>query len=176
MPPYSIRRATQEDSCAAAEVVKSVYDEFGFTWEGDGYHWDLYHIKEAYDDQGDAFYVAEIDGQIVGTVALERFDTIPGPLGQVVQHNEYIRVCAADCSLERLYVHPSARKFGIGGGLTEHVINLAKEEGRRVMELWSDKRFVDAHRLYGRYGAKVVGERICDDPDEAPEWGLAIEL
>jgi hypothetical protein len=44
------------------------------------------------------------------------------------------------------------------------------------MELWSDKRFGPAHRLYGQFGAEVVGDRICDDPDKSPEWGLRIDL
>jgi hypothetical protein len=44
------------------------------------------------------------------------------------------------------------------------------------MELWSDKRFEDAHRLYQKLGARVVGERICHDPDQSPEWGLAIDF
>jgi hypothetical protein len=44
------------------------------------------------------------------------------------------------------------------------------------MEMWSDKRFEDAHRLYQKLGAEVVGERICHDPDQSPEWGLLLPV
>jgi GNAT superfamily N-acetyltransferase len=120
--------------------------------------------------------VAEIDGRIVGTAALERFERIPGEAGKCIERNGYVRACSADCSLERLYVHPDARRKGVGSALTQHVIDQAKREGLSAMELWSDKRFGDAHRLYGRFGAVVVGDRICDDPDVSPEWGLLIRL
>jgi putative acetyltransferase len=56
------------------------------------------------------------------------------------------------------------------------VLAEAKKNGRSTMELWSDKRFTDAHRLYERFGAKVVGERICHDPDKSPEWGLVLPV
>ena len=97
-------------------------------------------------------------------------DTVP--VGQPVE----IRVTGADCSLERLYVVPEARKGGVGGALIDHVMQAAREGGGTGMELWSDKRFGDAHRLYGRYGAEVVGERLCDDAEQSPEWGLLLPL
>jgi putative acetyltransferase len=75
-----------------------------------------------------------------------------------------------------MYVHPEARRQGIGAALIDQVVSTAKSENRAAMELWSDKRFVDAHRLYQRFGAKVVGQRICHDPDQSPEWGLMIDL
>mgnify|MGYP002387794192 FL=1 len=78
--------------------------------------------------------------------------------------------------MERLYVHPEARKAGIGQALMRTVTGEAKSAGKRTMEIWSDKRFEAAHRLYQRFGAEVIADRICDDPDESPEWGLLIRL
>ena len=37
-------------------------------------------------------------------------------------------------------------------------------------------RFEDAHGLYRREGARVVGERVHDDPDSSHEWGLVLDL
>lgn len=157
-------------------TIKAVYDEYNFTWEIDGYHADLYDIQAHYADQGDTFYVALVDGQVVGTVAIERFPLTDGPEGTIIQLDGLRRVAGSDCSMERLYVHPDARKAGVGSALIQHVLNVAKKEGKQGMELWSDKRFGDAHRLYGRFGATVVGDRICFDPDESPEWGLYLQL
>jgi GNAT superfamily N-acetyltransferase len=81
-----------------------------------------------------------------------------------------------DCSLERLYVRGAARGKGAGSALLRTVLEAARAAGRRRLAIWSDKRFADAHRLYERFGARVVAERVCDDPDESPEWGLVVAL
>jgi len=172
----SVRRATNADIDDVVRVIRAVYDEYGFPWEKEGYHADLYDLERFYDAAGDRFYVAEMDGTVVGTAALEVFPTVPGGLGEVVEHEGYLRVGGTDCSLERLYVHPDARKVGAGTLLLRHVFGEAREAGASHLEMWSDKKFGDAHRLYGRFGAEVVGERLCDDPDQSPEWGLIVNL
>jgi putative acetyltransferase len=144
-----IRRAVAEDSRAAAAIIRAVYEEFGFTWDEDGYHADLRDVEASYA----AFFVAERDGRIVGTAGL----TDQG-------------------SLERLYVLAEVRGSGAGSALLAAVATEARRCGHRQLEIWSDKRFVDAHRLYERHGARVVGERVHDDPDESHEWGLALDL
>jgi putative acetyltransferase len=174
--PFSIRPADVHDTPGIVDVIRAVFDEYAFTWEEGGYHADLYDLEGHYSARGHTFYVAETEGRIVGTIALERFETISGPAGQLRVVDGFFRVQGCDCSLERMYVHPDARRCGIGAALIETVIGTAKSEGREAMELWSDKRFGDAHRLYGRFGATVVGERVCHDPDQSPEWGLIISL
>jgi putative acetyltransferase len=171
----TVRRATNEDVPDVVRVIRTVYDEYSFPWEAEGYHADLYNLELNYDEVGDEFFVAECDGQVVGTAALEIFDPVPDS-APVVRLGDYWRVGGADCSLERLYVDPSARRLGAGRALFEKVADRARERGRTKMELWSDKKFVDAHRLYERFGARVVGERLCDDPDQSPEWGLILNL
>lgn len=173
---FSIRLATGGDSLAAAAVVQAVFSEYGFTWEAEGYHADLYDLDRYYLAVGDPFWVAEREGVIVGTCALELFDPLPGKVGEVAIVDGKVRAGGADCSLERLYVHPTARRMGIGAALFETTLAEARQRGRQAMEIWSDKEFGDAHRLYERYGAVVIGDRICDDPDEAAEWGLVLPL
>ena len=145
----NVRRAHSEDSPAAAAVVRAVYEEFGFTWDEDGYHADLRDVDRSYA----AFFVAELAGRIVGTAGL----TNQG-------------------SLERLYVLREARGSGAGSALLRAVADEARRRGHAQLEIWSDKRFTDAHRLYERHGERVVGERVHDDPDASREWGLVLEL
>jgi putative acetyltransferase len=147
--PIRIRRAAAADSAPAAAVVRAVYDEYGFTWDERGYHADLRNVETAYA----AFFVAELDGRIVGTAGLSERG-----------------------SLERLYVLPDARGAGAGSALLAAVAEEARRRGHDRLEIWSDKRFEDAHRLYQREGARVVGERVHDDPDASHEWGLVLEL
>lgn len=175
--PVRVLPATNADCPGIVGVVKAVFDEYGFTWEEEGYHADLYDVQSHYAEKGHAFFVAVSEsGEVQGTIALRCFDPIPGNPGGVMELNGKRRLSGTDCSLDRLYVLPSARKQGLGSMLASAVIEEAKRRGKRKMEIWSDKRFVDAHRLYGRFGAVSISDRILDDPDQSPEWGLVIEL
>jgi putative acetyltransferase len=145
----TLRRAVAADSAAARAVVKAVFEEYGFTWEEHGYHADLQDVEASFA----AFFIVESDGRVVGTAGL----TDAG-------------------SLERLYVLPQARGSGAGSMLLGAVADEARRRGHTQLEIWSDKRFVDAHRLYERRGARVVGDRVADDPDASDEWGLLLEL
>ncbi|MCW5942315.1 MAG: GNAT family N-acetyltransferase [Fimbriimonadaceae bacterium] len=173
---FTVRTARTGDEPGVVSVVRACFEQYGFTWEEDGYCADLHDLKTGYFDHGDLFWVAEIGGRVVGTAGLEFFDRLIGESGTLVVANGKRRVAGADCSLERWYVHPEHRRIGVGRALFETVRDEATRRGRKRMEIWSDKHLVDAHRAYGRYGARLVGDRILDDPDESPEWGFALEL
>ncbi len=176
MERAAIRIACNRDREGVVSVIRAVFDEYSFTWEEDGYHADLYDLDAHYHRNGHVFWVAELDSAVVGTVALERFPRIQGVVGSLTEKDGFVRVGGCDCALARMYVHPSARRQGIGAVLVQTLLDAAHEDRRHAMELWSDKRFGDAHRLYSRFGARIVGERICHDPDQSPEWGLMIPL
>jgi GNAT superfamily N-acetyltransferase len=153
----SIRRATSADSAAAAAVVRAVYQEHGFTWDEGGYHADLADVERSFD----AFWVSEVAGEVVGCAGVR---------------SDRLTLAGTDCSLERLYVLPSARGAGTGSALLRAAAEGARELGYVRMEIWSDKSLLDAHRLYQRLGAVLVGERRNDDPDASEEWGLVLAL
>lgn len=171
-----IRPYTSQDAEAARMVIKTVYDEYDFPWEPDGYHADLWRIEEEYIQPGGGFWIAEHEGNVVGVVGLEVFDPIPGPNGQVVTVDGVRRIGGADCELMRLYVLSSARGLKLGRRLSEKVVEEAKLRGRKTLEIWSDKVLTQAHALYQSQGAIIVGERLCSDPTEAPEWGMYLDL
>jgi len=171
-----IRPAKPEDSAVAIDVVRTVYEEYQFTWDEAKYHADLYNLGDVYLNAGNAFWIAESEGGPVGTVALELFDTLPGQIGAMVQIDGKVRLAGCDCALNRLYVKSQARGAGVGTALSQKVIDTARLKGRKCLEIWSDKRFKEAHRLYQRMGGEIVGDRICDDPDVSPEWGLVLRL
>ena len=54
--------------------------------------------------------------------------------------------------IHRLYVRPDCRKRGIAEKLVARMENLARAAGAGRMILWSDTRFLSAHRLYERLG------------------------
>ncbi len=139
-----------------ALVVEDVFREFRFTWDPGGYHWDVLNPERAYPPPDAYFEVAVEDGQVIGTVGGSRRDGI--------------------AELKRLYLLDRHRGRGIGIILLERFLAWARSGGCVRAILWSDKRFTDAHRLYGKAGFRVMGDRVCDDPDRSPEWGYALDL
>jgi GNAT superfamily N-acetyltransferase len=155
-----VRSASAADGEAVTAVVRSVYQEYGFTFDEGGYHADLRDVERHYD----RFWVAEDADAVIGCAGLDLSAARVGGLD------------GCDCSLERLYVLSSARGQGAGSALLGAVLEAARAAGRRRLAIWSDKRFADAHRLYERFGAQVVAERVHDDPDQSHEWGLVLGL
>jgi putative acetyltransferase len=160
----------------AIETIRAVYEEYHFTWDPEGYHADLYDVRGQYLADGHQFWVYVADGRVLGTAALEKYDLLPGVVGEAVEVEGKIRVAGTNGSVERLYVHPDGRRRGIATQLMNTVVEAARAEGVTALEVWSDKRFLSAHQLYAKLGAQQVGDRICDDPDVSPEWGLVMKL
>lgn len=173
---FTIRPFRTGDEEGVVRAVRETYDEYGFTWDAEDYNADLYDLEEHYGGPASAFWVAEGESGILGCVGLETCTPVEGPEGVLVPTGDLPRIGGTDCALLRLYVRPSARRRGIGMSLTKTVIDEARRRGCLLMEIWSDKRLTKAHRLYEGLGAIRVGERICDDPDDSPEWGMMLRL
>ena len=109
----------------------------------------------------------------MGCGGVRFFDPIPGKTGEIVIKEGYRRVAGTSSDIVRMYVHPDGRRKGIASAIMEEIILACHQRG--PIEIWSDKSFVDAHRLYAKFGAINVGERICNDPDQAPEWGMILD-
>lgn len=72
--------------------------------------------------------------------------------------------------LKRLYVGAELRGRGLGAWLVGRVEEVARGLGRPIVDLWSDSRFEDAHRLYERLGYHRLPEtRRLDDPSDTTE-------
>jgi GNAT superfamily N-acetyltransferase len=176
MSTFSIRRAVAGDEAGIVAAVRAVYDEYRFTWDPDDYCADLYDIPRYYGSEDRILWVAESDEGILGCGGIETFPVVPGEIGELAPTEDLPRIAGSDCGLLRLYVHPEARRKGIGSALMDLILAHGRASGCFRMEIWSDKRLLDAHRLYEKLGARRVGERICDDPDVSPEWGMLLDL
>jgi GNAT superfamily N-acetyltransferase len=78
--------------------------------------------------------------------------------------------------LKNLYVRASARRRGLGRRLVQLVEEAARGYGADTMLLWSDTRFLDAHRLYEDLGYQRTGQRALYDPSNSIEYGFAKAL
>ena len=172
----TLRPATAADSAAVAAVVEAVYTEYGFAWDPEGCQADLYDVGAHYLDRGHLLWVVADDLAIQGVIGLKLFDPVPGLVGSAVEMDGTLRLAGCDSALARLYVHPGAWHCGAGTELLRTALEAARHHRRQAVEIWSDKRFGEAHRLYRRSGARPVAERLIHDPDPCEEWGLVIDL
>jgi len=90
-------------------------------------------------DPGHELLVAEEDGEVKGSVVLL---VVPN-----LSHR-----ATPWALVENLIVDPGNRQKGIGRMLLEHVVELAKRRGCHRVEVMSDRRRVEAHRLYQSVG------------------------
>lgn len=131
-----VRPSTDADSDAVIELINDVYGEYqGCVLLVDEEEPELLAPKSSFDKIGGRFWVAECDGQICGTLALTPADA-PG----------YAR-------MHKLYVSSAARGRGIGAALCDLAERWARDElNADTMMLYTDSRFLNAHRLYERLG------------------------
>lgn len=157
MSEPTIRDYRKGDEADICSVVRDCFEEYGFTWESGGYNADTEDVQSHYIDNGGWFWVMEVHGEIIGTGGLM-------PIGE------------SKCELWRLYLRAEHRGKGLGRMFYEFILRFAKQRGFTEMEIWSDVKLVDAHRLYEKLGASFVGQRICDDPDKSLENGFTMAL
>lgn len=131
-----VREATDDDSDAVIALIDDVYAEYqGCVLLVDEEEPELRAPASAYQRLGGKFWVAECDGNICGTVALT-----PTDAPHVAR-------------LNKLYVSTAARSRGIGEAMCNLVERTAKEDlNAEMMMLYTDSRFLKAHRLYERLG------------------------
>ncbi|NBH05341.1 helix-turn-helix domain-containing GNAT family N-acetyltransferase [Amycolatopsis sp. SID8362] len=98
------------------------------------------------DDPGQAFWIAELDGERVGGIACTR---------------------AADdtAKLRLLLLEPSARGHGVGKRLVTECVEFARAHGYRAMELSTVSILTAARSIYRAAGFQLVAEADFDD------WG-----
>lgn len=146
-----------EHAADVVDVIRSVFAEYGMTFDLEDYDADLQDIAAHYAGRGGCFFVL-LDGErVIGTVGATPKD-------------------ATTCELKRLYVRPDHRGGRHGRRLIEQVLAWARDAGCRSVILWSDVRFDTAHEVYRRLGFRQMGERTVEDIDRSREYGFVLEL
>jgi DNA-binding MarR family transcriptional regulator/N-acetylglutamate synthase-like GNAT family acetyltransferase len=116
------------------------------------------HFVREYDSARERGWVAEIDGEIVGSVLL-------------------VKKSARVAKLRLLLVEPHARGLGIGRKLVAVCIAFAKAAGYARITLWTQSTLVAARRVYEQAGFRLTHEeahRSFGHDLVAQTWELAL--
>jgi DNA-binding MarR family transcriptional regulator/ribosomal protein S18 acetylase RimI-like enzyme len=111
-----------------------------------------------YDAARERCWIAELDGEVVGSVFL-------------------VAKSKTVAKLRLLIIHPRARGLGLGKRLTQACIDFARAKGYREMELWTQSHLAAARAIYYAAGFRRVssakhrsfGKRLV-----AEVWRLAL--
>lgn len=152
-----LRPLRAEDADDVIALVGGAYAEYpGCVLDLPGVDADLPVLAQRLADAGGHGWVVTDGGRVVACVGVAPrvVDGDPG------------------AELKRLYVAATHRRRGLGRALVRLVEAHADGAlGARAIELWSDTRFTDAHRLYERCGYRATGDtRDLDDPSHTTEY------
>ena len=154
-----IRPVADSDGAPLAELIGGVWAEYpGCVLDIDGEEPWLRAPATAYAAKRGRMWVVELDGKVVACVGIRPIDD-------------------QTAELKSLYVAATARRRGLGEALTELVERTATGQGAGRIELWSDTRFADAHRLYRRLGyQRLLQTRDLHDLSDTAEYAYAKAL
>ena len=137
----SFRHLAREDNLAIADLIRSVFREFGIARPGTVYFDpttdDLFKL---FSTPGSEYWIAEDDGKIIGGCGI--FPTAGLPDG-----------CA---ELQKLYLLGSYRGMGIGRRLMEETFESARRLGYKQLYLESLPELGRAISLYEKAGFKMI--------------------
>ncbi|HVP04988.1 MAG TPA: GNAT family N-acetyltransferase [Dehalococcoidia bacterium] len=130
-----IREARDDDADQLTALIERCYGEYeGCVLDVDGEAPELRAIASHHARHGGRFWVAESEGRLLACAGLV---STPNP---------------GVMEMKKIYVAKEARQVGLGARLCSLVEAEAMSRGASAIELWSDTRFLDAHRLYERRG------------------------
>lgn len=118
------------------------------------------HYIRHFDPQREKGWIAEVDGERVGSVFV-------------------VRKSATVAKLRLLILRPEARGLGLGGRLVDECIAFARERGYRKLVLWTNGHLDAARAIYSSRGfRRVSSEPLKADyhPDLTSEtWELPLQ-
>lgn len=151
-----IRQAVSQDSPGVLKLVAEVYAEYDCVLDVENDEPNLPNAAEYFRASGGDLWVIEEGGLVKGVTGV----FLSNDAGE----------------LKTLYLHGSLRGRGLGRKLVYLAVEHARRAGKGWMIIWSDTRFVDAHRLYLGIGFTKRGTRELNDVNDSVEYGFEKRL
>ena len=145
---FLVRDWEKRDRHAAAEVIRTVLQEYGLPWQPQSADRDVMDVESAYLEVGGEFWVVEKDSAIVGTAAYQ-----PIARGQNA------------VEIRKMYLLPKVRGKGLGRYLLTHLERAVTI--KNYQEIWIETAsvLIEAVKLYERNGyqpATGIETERCD--------------
>lgn len=154
-----VRPVEDRDSRGLIVLIDTVFGEYpNCILDVDNEMPELRSPARAAEAEEGHWWVAERDGRVVGSCAV-----MPDSDGTM--------------ELKRLYVAKGARRRGLAAHLVGLAETHARARGAKRIELWTDTRFAEAHRLYERLGyTRAPRTRALCDISKSIEFHFSKEL
>ena len=162
-PSPVLREVADGDAAGLIALVGACYADYpGCVLDVDGEAPWLRAMATWAGERDGRVWVADQDGEVVGSI---------GVLPTRLRPQEAGLSGRAPLELINLYVAHRARRRGLAARLIGLVEAEAWRRGADAVELWSDTRFLDAHRLYARLGYRRLPEaRSLEDLSNTVEY------
>lgn len=156
MEGLKIRTIQQDDNPVLASIIRNTLAEFKANKPGTVYFDDRTdHLFEEFKVDRSIYFVAELDGKIVGGSGVYPTANLP----------------AGTCELVKLYLSPAARGKGIGKILLEKCMAVARELGYSKMYLETMPELTIAIPMYEKAGFTYLpGAQGCSGHTGCDIW------
>jgi len=136
-----IRNIQPSDNPFLARIVKNTLAEFGANHPNTVYYDATTDaLYELFQKKGAAYFVAELNGEIVGGGGIYPTDGLPD----------------GTCELVKMYLLPHARGMGLGRTLIENCLAVAKDYGDQQVCLESSPDLKQALSMYAKFGFEYL--------------------
>ena len=136
-----IRTIEQSDNAYLAKIVRDTLAEFGANHPGTVYYDDTTDaLYELFQQEGSVYFVASIDGKIVGGGGIYPTEGLPDKT----------------CELVKMYLLPEARGTGLGKALIEKSMDWAKAYGYENIYLETMPELRQALKVYAKFGFEYL--------------------
>jgi GNAT superfamily N-acetyltransferase len=174
-PTPVVRAAEDSDAAGLVALVGSCFSEYeGCVLETEHEMPHLLRAASHFAGVGGRAWVAVVDGSVVDGTVVHGSGVNGSVVGSVACRPA---TDAGGLELQMLYVLRPWRRRGLGARFVGLVEGEARRRGARFVELWSDTRFTDAHRLYRTLGYEQLPDvRELHDLSATREYRFARAL
>jgi putative acetyltransferase len=137
----TIRPIAQQDNPSIAKIIRSTLEEFGANKPGTVYYdASTDHLFELFQTKGAGYFVAEVNGEMMGGGGYFHSDGLPEDT----------------CELVKMYLKPQSRGKGIGAAIILRSMEDAKKNGFTKMYLETMPELKQAITAYEKFGFEYL--------------------